>query len=104
MKHFQYANSTLNNIISSERNARWYYLSALTNLGLGNTIKAAEQIDRAVQMEPENEEYQNARQHLHRTEHSYNETGQEFQKYAEGMNKVCMGFVANQFFFMFCCR
>jgi molecular chaperone DnaJ len=104
MNQFQYADSALNNIISRDRNARWYYLSALANQGMGNTMLAAEQIDRAIQMEPGNQEYQKARQQIHRTEHTYNEAGQEFQKYAEGINKLCMGMCATQFFFMFCCR
>jgi molecular chaperone DnaJ len=104
MRQFQYANNTLNGIVSRDRNARWYFLSALANQGLGNTLLAAEQIDKAVQMEPNNLEYQKAKQQLHRTEYAYNEAGQEFQKYAEGMNKFCMSFCATQFFCMFCCR
>jgi molecular chaperone DnaJ len=104
MKQYQYANNTLNSIVSRERNARWYYLSALANRGLGNTLLASEQIDRAIQMEPGNEEYQKVRQYLHRTERTYQEQGQDFRKYAEGMNNLCMGFCATQFFCMFCCR
>jgi molecular chaperone DnaJ len=104
MKQFQYANNTLNNIVSRERNARWYYLSALANKGLGNSLLAAEQIDKALQMEPGNAEYQKVRQQLHRTQYTYNEAGQEFQKYAEGLNKLCLGFCATQFFCMFCCH
>jgi molecular chaperone DnaJ len=104
MKQFQYANNTLNSIVSQERNARWYYLSALANQGLGNTLLAATQIDKAIQMDPANAEYQKARQQLHRTEHTYNEAGQEFQKYAEGIHKIFMGFCATQFFCMFCCH
>jgi molecular chaperone DnaJ len=104
IKRYQYANNTLNGILRSERNARWYYLSALANLGLGNTLLASEQIDKAVKMEPGNMEYQKVRQYLHKTEYTYNEAGREFQKYAEGMNKVCTGFCATQFFFMFCCH
>jgi molecular chaperone DnaJ len=104
MRQFQYANNTLNSIVGRERNARWYYLSALANQGLGNTVLAAQQIDKALQMEPGNAEFQKARQRLHRTEYAYNETGQEFQKYAEGMNRFCMGLCATQFFCMFCCR
>jgi molecular chaperone DnaJ len=104
MRQFQYANNTLNNIVSRERNARWYYLSALANRGMGNALLAAEQIDKALRMEPGNTEYQKVRQQLHRTEYSYNEAGQEFQKYAEGMNKLCLGLCATQFFCMFCCH
>ncbi len=42
---------------SQSRNARWYYLSALANNGLGNQITALEHIRRAVSLEPDNMEY-----------------------------------------------
>lgn len=42
---------------SGERNARWYYLSALANDGLGNQVTALEHIRRAVSMEPDNALY-----------------------------------------------
>lgn len=42
---------------SSQRTARWYYLSALANDGLGNQVTALEHIRRAVSMEPDNREY-----------------------------------------------
>ena len=42
---------------SAERKARWYYLSALANDGLGNQVTALEHIRRAVSMEPDNREY-----------------------------------------------
>lgn len=41
----------------TQRNARWYYLSALANNGLGNQVTALEHIRRAVSMEPDNQEY-----------------------------------------------
>ena len=41
----------------SNRNARWYYLSALANDGLGNQVTALEHIKRAVSMDPGNREY-----------------------------------------------
>ena len=42
---------------STERNARWYYISALANYGLGNQVTAMEHIRKAVSMEPDNPEY-----------------------------------------------
>lgn len=42
---------------SQDRNARWYYLSALANDGLGNQVTALEHIKRAVSMDPGNREY-----------------------------------------------
>ena len=46
------------NVLSSipQKNARWYYLSALANNGLGNQVTALEHIRRAVAMEPDNPE------------------------------------------------
>lgn len=41
----------------TQRNARWYYLSALANNGLGNQVTALEHIRRAVSMDPDNQEY-----------------------------------------------
>ena len=45
---------------ATDRNARWYYLSALANHGLGNQVTALEHIRRAVSMEPDNQEYLDA--------------------------------------------
>ncbi len=53
---YQEALNALNT--ASERNGRWYYLSALANNGLGNQVTALEHIRRAVSMEPDNLEYQ----------------------------------------------
>ena len=39
------------------KTARWYYLSALANDGLGNQVMALEHIRRAVSMEPDNGQY-----------------------------------------------
>ena len=50
----------------TQRDARWYYLSALANNGLGNQVTALEHIRRAVSMDPENQEYLYA---LERIEH-----------------------------------
>lgn len=41
----------------TQRDARWYYLSALANNGTGNQVTALEHIRRAVSMEPDNQEY-----------------------------------------------
>lgn len=52
---YQEAVNALNN--SADKNARWYYLSAVANNGLGNQVTALEHIRRAVSMEPDNQEY-----------------------------------------------
>ena len=52
---YQEALNTLNS--TTDRDARWYYLSALANDGLGNQVTALEHIRRALSMEPDNLEY-----------------------------------------------
>lgn len=52
---YQEAINALNT--SQEKDAQWYYLSALANDGIGNQVTALEHIKRAVSMEPDNEAY-----------------------------------------------
>lgn len=102
MERYDYANQVLNQIVSSQRNARWHYLSALANHGLGNQIRALEEIQKAVQMEPNNQVYVQAYSSMRRTGTEYQSAGQDFQKAAEGMQKYCMSLCLMQFFCMFC--
>ena len=41
------------------RNAKWYYYSAIAQVGLGNNLRGMEYAKMAVSMEPNNVEYQN---------------------------------------------
>ncbi|GEM_PF-145303 len=54
---YQDALSKLVRIPSTNRNARWFYLSAMANYGTGNTIRAKEHIQRAVELDPNNQVY-----------------------------------------------
>lgn len=51
---------------STQRDAQWYYLSALANDGMGNQVTALEHIRKAVSMDPDNPVYLDA---LNRIEH-----------------------------------
>lgn len=97
---FREALNTLGN--STQRDARWYYLSALANDGLGNQVTAMEHIRRAVSMDPDNPEYLNT---LNRMEHGgadYRQTAGTFQGFSMGgdpcMN-LCLCYLVN----LFCC-
>ena len=102
MKQYQYADNTLNSILSTYRNARWFYLSALANYGLGRQMLALEQIQKAVQMEPSSQLYRNTLNTLKRASTEYRQNGEEFQNYAESMGRVCQGLCLAQLFCMFC--
>lgn len=53
--HFKEALNVLNDM--PNRNAQWYYLSAVANAGMGNNILAQEHAGQAVNMEPNNLQY-----------------------------------------------
>ncbi len=54
-RRYQEALNVLSGI--SNRTARWYYYSAVSNAGIGNNIMALEHARQAVNMEPNNVEY-----------------------------------------------
>lgn len=103
MRKYQYANQVLNGMVSAERNARWYYLSALANRGLGNTILAAEQIEKAVQMDPNNMIYQNVKATMQRSSYTYTEAGHGYQSASDCAGKFCMSYFLLQLYCMCCC-
>lgn len=83
---------------STERNARWYSLSALANDGLGNQVTALEHIRRAVSMDPDNGEYLSA---LDRIEHggaAYRRQAGNFRGFTMGMDpcsQLCLCYLVN---------
>ena len=62
--HYTEALNVLNGIEAGERSARWFYLSAMANAGLGNNVIALEYARQAAQMEPGNLTYQRLKQQL----------------------------------------
>lgn len=103
MGQYQYANQTLNSTVSGERNARWYYLSALANQGLGNLMFAEEQIRKAIQMDPNNLVYQRTLRSMSYAGSAYNEAGQDFQRYNMDIGSLCGRMCLTYMFCMFCC-
>ena len=67
----------LQNVVSTQRNARWYYLSGVANHGAGNTIQAVEHMTRACQMDPNNGVYMTLLR-------QYRQSGQTYQHNAGG--------------------
>ena len=67
----------LQNVVSAQRNARWYYLSGVANHGAGNTIQAVEHMTRACQMDPNNGVYMTLLR-------QYRQSGQTYQQNAGG--------------------
>ena len=97
---YQEALNALNG--SAERNARWYYLSALANDGLGNQVTALEHIRRAVSMEPGNPTYLNVLEDIENGGATYREQAGTFRGFSMGRNP-CAPLCLCYFLQMFCC-
>ena len=77
MRAYNSAILHMSNVVSSQRNARWYYLSGVANHGAGNTIQAVEHMTRACQMDPNNGVYMTLLR-------QYRQSGQNYQQNAGG--------------------
>ena len=98
---YQEAINALNN--STNRDARWYYLSALANQGAGNQVTALEHIRRAVSMEPDNQEYLSALEQIEHGDQAYRRFAGNFRGFTMGGSpcaSLCMCYLAQ----LLCCR
>lgn len=88
---------------TQERNARWYYLSALANDGLGNQVTALEHIRRAVSMEPGNPEYLELLNDIENGGAAYRRQAGSYRGFSFGGNpcaSACLCYAVQ----LFCCR
>ena len=97
---YREALNALNN--AAERNARWYYLSALANDGLGNQVTALEHIRRAVSMEPDNYEYMSALERIEHGGSAYRTQAGNFRGFTM-RSDPCTNFLLCWLFNLFCC-
>lgn len=100
-RHFSEALNALAQVPQSERNAKWHYLSALANYGLGNKIAAMEQAETACSMEPGNPEYQSLLNEL-KTGGSYYRTYSEGFPAAKFSGSLCLWLCAADLLCRFC--
>ena len=61
---YREALNALDNVPLPERDGKWYFLSAGANMYLGNKIAALDAAKKAVEIEPDNEEYRRLLQQL----------------------------------------
>ena len=92
------------NVLESctDKNARWYYLSALANDGLGNQVAALEHIRRAVSMDPDNAEYLRTLELIEQGGSVYRQRSGNFRGFTLGGNpctNLCLCYLMQ----MLCC-
>ncbi len=100
------------NVLASDgdRDARWYFLSAIANDALGNQVTALEHIRRAVSMEPDNLQYLQVLQQIENGGAAYRRQAGNFGGF-EMRGNPCMSYLmcwlCNLFCFggrcLFCC-
>ncbi len=101
MGSYQEALNILSN--STRRDARWYYISALANDGLGNQVTALEHIRKAVSMEPDNYIYLQTLEHIQSGGSAYRQQAgnfRGFQMRGDYCTKLCLCYAVQ----LFCCR
>ena len=98
--HYAEALNALNSVPAGQRNARWYYLSALAQAGLHNNAQAMEYARQAVNMEPGNMHYQQLLSQLQGGGSWYGQRGAGYGRQTHGQPNLCCTFLALQM----CCN
>lgn len=98
---YREALNVLNNI--GERNARWYYYSAIANAGTGNNVTAQQHAQTAVNMEPSNMEYRQLQQQLAYGGTWYQNMGDTYDRPYSGTGNWCLSMMLLNLFCNCCC-
>ena len=85
-------------------NAEWYFLSAITNAGLGNRIMALTQAKEAVRMDPNNPEYRSLLDQFEKGSFTYRQAGQQQGYNMQNFGNTLFKLMLAQCFCMCCCR
>ena len=76
--YFNEAINALNSI--NERNAKWYYYSAIANYRLNNKVVALSHIETAVRMEPNNYQYQELLNRIKNNSYVYEQQSSTYER------------------------
>ncbi len=93
---YEAALATLNNM--SNHNAKWHYLSGIVHYGMGNREEAVNHAKMAVEMEPDNDEYQSVLLQIQKAKRGFGRRPSSFSLVGT-IVKLFLGFYAIQFLF-----
>ena len=100
---YREALNVLGSVAENARTARWYYYSALANMGLGNSITAMQHAQCACEMEPNNAEYRQLLNRLQNRGQSYQAHSQHYAQPTMSIGRMCLSFwLMNLLFRCFC--
>ncbi len=90
---YREALNALSGVRAEERDARWYYLSAVANMYQGSKMAALEQAKKAVELEPGNAEYRQLLAQLQAGGEYYTTYTTGFRS-GLGLDRMCLTMVA----------
>ncbi|MCI8691737.1 MAG: J domain-containing protein [Lachnospiraceae bacterium] len=88
--YYKEARTTLDNMDSRDRSARWYYYSAIAHSGLGNNVAALDHAKRAAGLEPDNADYRNLVQQFESGGSWYEQRQAAYGYPSFGGGNICM--------------
>ncbi|HBF36410.1 MAG TPA: molecular chaperone DnaJ [Firmicutes bacterium] len=100
--YYEEALNVLANITG--KSAEWYYYSAIANAGIGNKITALTHAKTAVQMEPDNPEYQRVLDQIQNGGRVYQQQSQNFGMPVINISNLCITCCFAQMCCIFCGR
>lgn len=102
--YYREARTTLDQMDSRERDARWYYYSAIAHSGLGSNVAALEHARMAVSLEPGNSDYRQLQETLENGGSWYRQRQAGYGYPTMGSGNMCVKLcVANMICNMCCC-
>ncbi len=104
IRNQQYQSALLALSQLSERNAEWYYFSALANAGMGNRVTALNHAEQAVQEDPGNVKYRQLLLQLQQGGFTYQQRGQNRGFDMQVMGRTLFQIMLANLLCFFCCR
>lgn len=101
--YYREARTTLDGMAQQERNARWYYYSAVAHSGLGNNVAALEHAKRAASLEPDNISYSNLVRQLESGGSWYRQRQAAYGYPTFGSGDLCMRLCCMEMMCNLCC-
>lgn len=101
--YYKEARNTLDSMELTERNALWFYYSALTHAGLGNSVAALEHARKAAAMEPGNINYRRLVQQMENGGGWYEQRQAAYGFPRTGDSNICMKLCIANLFCNLCC-
>lgn len=101
--YYKEARNALDGMGLQERNARWYYYSAIANAGLNNNVAALEHARKAAALEPGNGEYQSLVNQLESGGTWYRQRQAAYGYPVTGGNNICLKLCIANMICNLCC-